>query len=289
MLRRHLDAVLLAHTMDPSRRELYVEGQRDRLFLKWLVGADLNPNTSIREIDWVELPTGIAGGRRGHLLYFARVIGPTDFVIRILIDADFDRLLSRPVPLKTWITDPRDLEGYVLRTECLDKILRLGICTEKMSGVELLKCIHEQGRKLGLLRLYSEINSLNLPFQKTDLSRYFTVRECEVELNWDGYLRALLQNAKISLKQLPIIKNGVEELGDRHCSTPNKELVHGKDAIVILESVLKPFGVASEDAARILWASFEPRFVERESALQEVLIFLNMATMKTPPNASQPA
>src|SRR5206468_3136096 len=73
MLRRDPEAIVTAHLMDRARRELYVEGRRDRIFLDWLISTDRHPDVSVVEISSVNLPE-ISGGERGRLLHFARLV-----------------------------------------------------------------------------------------------------------------------------------------------------------------------------------------------------------------------
>jgi hypothetical protein len=62
MIRRTPEAIIVAHTMDRSRRELYVEGRTDRIFLTWLLDERADQGTRILEIDFVDLPGEVLGG-----------------------------------------------------------------------------------------------------------------------------------------------------------------------------------------------------------------------------------
>jgi hypothetical protein len=274
MIRRKPEAVILAHTMDRSRKELYVEGKRDRLFFSWLLKGQLPRATTIREIDFVDLPAEVLGGQKGRLFEFARWIGAMEVRIRMFADADYDRLLQRAVPDRVWLTDYRDLEGYVLHEKCVDKMVRLGLGTERFTAPYLLALVRRHGRKLGLLRLMSEMDSLNLPFQTTDLKRHIETGAHACELNFDSYLRALLQNAKINLTQLVGMKDRLAEVTENHSNVPDSQMIHGKDALCILEVALSDYELSPGDAGRFLWTSFESSFVEKESTLDTVVAFL---------------
>src|SRR5262245_4364060 len=123
MIRRTPEAILTAYRMDPARRELYVEGRRDRLFFDWLMGTLSVTKACVREIAAVELACVSNGGERARLLAFAGQIGQAPIALMCFADADSDRLLSRPVPQRVWLTDGRDLEGYVLHPTCIEKVL----------------------------------------------------------------------------------------------------------------------------------------------------------------------
>jgi hypothetical protein len=279
MIRRHPDAIVAAHCMDRSRRELYVEGSRDRLFLAWLLAGKMNPDASIREIALVELPDTLPGGERCRLIRFAELLGERGVRIRMFADADWDRLLRRSVPERVWLTDHRDMEGYVLREECVDKVLRLGVGTNRLSAVNLLRVIREHGRRLGCTRLLSERDSLRLPFQATRLKRYLSGDGDRILLDLEGYLQALLQNANISLARFDEIRGRLGEVEAEYASSPDSEVIHGKDAICILESALACFRLKPEDGARLLWTSFEAAFVEEGSTLDMVTRFLRESSV----------
>ena len=273
LLRRHPEAVIAAHVMDPERKELYVEGLRDYLFLDWLLAGKMNSNTTVREIAAVELPDHLIGGQKGRLVHFANLLGDSYPRIRMFADSDWDRLLKRPVPGRVWLTDQRDMEGYVLREECLDKVLRLGFGNDQLSAGRLLELIRKHGRRLGLVRLMSEIDSMGLPFQGTSLKKYLKPKN-PMFLDLDGYLRALFQNAGIKLTELPHAKTRLLEVELEYASIADSEVIHGKDAICIFEAALSQFGIRAGEGARLLWTSFEFAFVEEGSTLEAVANFL---------------
>ena len=274
MLCRHPEAIIAAHMMDHSRRELYVEGQRDRIFLSWLLAEDQDPNALVLEIAFVDLPDQGSGGERGRLIRFAEWLSARQIQIRCFADADWDRLLGRSVPDRVWLTDHRDLEGYVLRLECVDKVLRLGICTDRITPAALLGLIKEHGRTLGLIRVMSELDSLSLPFQATKLKRHLHAVSGCIQLQTDNYLRALLQNARTTLLRLDKIKERLKQLEGAYASTPDSQMIHGKDALCLVEAALSSCGVGSEEGTRLLWTSFERSFVENGSTLQAVADYL---------------
>jgi hypothetical protein len=279
MLRRQPDAILIAHRMDRHRRELYVEGLSDKLLLQWVVGDRINLNVNIIEIAFVDLPDEVAGGERGRLFYFADVLGNDPAQIRMFADADWDRLLERSVPARVWLTDLRDMEGYVLCEACINKVLRLGIKTEKISAAKLLAMLCSVGRQLGLLRLMSEIDGLNLPFQKTSLKGHVDVKGAHLSLKFESYLRALLQNAQISLSRFNEIQARLEEIRAKFSSIVDEQLIHGKDAMTLLDHALAPFEVRPEEGGRIAWTALEAAQVAKFSEFGKVLEYLSGAPL----------
>lgn len=273
-MRQDPQRILAAHRMDPERRELYVEGHSDRIFLSWLIGDKKNKDARIVESGLVELPDHIPGGEKGRLLAFAREVEGAAAQIRILVDADTDRIMERTAPSNVLLTDKRDLEGYVLRLECVEKVLRLGYLNERLDAREILRRVTALGRELGLMRLMSEVDERDLPFQRTELRGHLTFDGGSISLNSQGYATALLQNADISLKELPEIVSRHQEVTDSYSHLDDEQIVHGKDSIVVLERLLREHGLRSEDTGRLLRCSYERQWVQGHPSLENVYEFL---------------
>jgi hypothetical protein len=274
MIKRTPEAIVVAHTMDRSRRELYVEGRRDRLFLGWLTSDSADSRASILEIEFVELPGPVLGGNKARLIQFANWLGDKEIQIRMFADADWDRALGRQVPERVWLTDHRDMEGYILCEQCIDKILRLGMGIADVSANALLAAVLQQCRPLGLLRILSELDNLNLPFQNTNLIRHVEGMAERVTVDFDTYLRALLQNAEISLTRTADIQARLRTIGPRFSSVPDRDMVHGSDAVQVFEVALRKRGISQGESERLLWTSFESSFVAGGSTLETVASYM---------------
>lgn len=261
--------------MDPARRELYVEGARDRRFLAWAFRDKMGSNALIREIGYVDIEGPREGGERARLLAFGRWLSNTQANIRCFADADMDRVLVRSIPSHVWLTDGRDLEGYVLNVPCLEKVLSVGIGADVPSARKLLRAVLTQGRKLGLLRVLSELDSLRLPFRNTRLSRYVDYSGGRLQVDLDAYLQTLLQNAQISLTRLPHIRIRLGALEVRFKDIPDFELIHGKDAFCLIEKALSHFKLGENELARLLWTSFECSHVANHPNLTAIASFLS--------------
>lgn len=273
-IRRDPDAIIMAHRMDPTRRELYVEGVRDRLFLSWVFRESIDSNTSIQQIAFVEIAGPLEGGERGRLIAFARCLEGKPTKAKCFADADFDRLFGRTVPATVWLTDARDLEGYVLCAECLDKVIRMGIGSETISAEEILNLVRGPARSIGILRILSEKDSLRLPFQNTQLDRHARYVEKSFVFRFDDYLRALLQNGGVSLTRLSSIRERLSRISEEFKNVPDSEVIHGKDAFCLLAAALAPFKLKPDHVESLLWTSFDRALVKEKSNLDAVSSFL---------------
>ncbi len=277
MIRRSPQASLAAHKMDRERRELYVEGSRDRIFFAWLLGGRKDPNAAVVEIAMVESLGPAEGGERGRLLAFAEWMVRHEARLRCFADADWDRVLGLLPSPNVWLTDKRDLEGYTLRQECLEKVLRLGMLTDRLDAKAVLESVLRAAREVGILRLLSVRRNFRLPFQRTDLWRHVVVADGAVSVRLPNYLRALMQNAAISLKRLSDIQAEFAALATELADVASDQLAHGKDAFCMLERVFAECGAKRGEGARMMWTSFERVYIDNGSALAAAYEYLGAA------------
>ncbi len=274
-LRRTPEAIITAHKMDPDRRELYVEGNSDRLFFKWLVGNDSNPNSIIKEISEVEIKGPVEGGERSRVLILANKLnGKVDYV-RMFIDADFDRLLSRvdSIPEIVWLSDGRDLESYFLRYDCFEKFVTLSLCTDVFSGIDVLNSLITHCRKLGFLRLYSEKKDLKLPFQNTNLHRHLNFSHGEFTFEFEAYIRSLIGKVGLSQSEHSLV-NRISKFIKHHSEIIDTEIIHGHDFTCFIGEVLSSFSINRNASRCVFRPTFERRFSIEYQTLTEVLSFL---------------
>jgi hypothetical protein len=274
-MRRDPEAILAAHKIDPERRELYVEGITDRAFFEWLAGEEKHPNARVLTAETVDLPS-CQGGERGRLLHFAELVEESDAQIRFVADADFDRLLGQNVPQNVWLTDTRDLDGYLLSVVSIEKLMKLAlgecICDPGKIQLAVLKAC----RPLGVLRFVSNDENLKLPFQKTKIQKiiHWDLRRSKITLNLQRHIQSLLQNAGISLRAAAKIRESMDVATERFRDRADHELVHGKDAIGVIAELLNAYGVPREVAFPALRATFERSYAQKWPNLKEALGFL---------------
>ncbi len=275
-MRRTPEAILVAHRMDPERRELYVEGVRDRVFLGWLLANALHPTATIREIALVDIDFP-EGGEKGRLLEIARRCAGGPLSLGFFADADIDRLLGRHPPSNVWFTDYRDMEGYVLDVPCVDKVLRVGFASDLPTAEELLSEIWRVARSLGLLHVVSEENGLRLPFQRTECTRYVDIeRPCRLNFRMESYVQALLQNAALSITKRDDVLALLDTVGRRLANVPDCQVVHGKSAFALLRKTIRCLFVKDcGNADYVLWTSFDRSSVPQYASLSRVVAFLS--------------
>jgi hypothetical protein len=293
-MRRDLKSILSQFDMDPDRREVYVEGHDDAVFLRWLNRNRCHVDVRILEISNVDLPNTTEGGERGRAIEFAKQIGDKDINIIIFVDADYDRVFKRSMPQKVYFTDRRDLEGYFLLEECFDNVFKMGLKKENISAINILNRVALLSREIGFIRLLSEINDYKLPFQETDLWPYLVNEDNSLTVKIDSLLQTLFQNAERSLSEIPIFRKKYDEIKVQYKEVIDYDLIHGKDAICIFDKIVVSMGnyggikkkvgnkkprkemrkIKRNEGERLLWASFKEEYIAQFDNLNKVCNFI---------------
>jgi hypothetical protein len=276
MLRRSPETILVAHKMDPDRREIYVEGGRDCAFLNWLADDGRSVSARVIPIDLVDVPEVEEGGNRERLRLFLVEVLPAGYEIRGLIDADQAALIDEAIPANAWITDLRDAEGYVLGEENVDMALRLGCGIEGVSASALLKSTSGVALFLAATRLVSHRDHLRLPVSRSRYKGYIRATTGGLlTLNRKSYLGALLQSAGISLSERDNIDQKVSQTMDEIAAVPIENIRHGKDCTRLLTLQFRALGAEDvTDVAPLLWSSFRKESLSQFPVLREILEFM---------------
>jgi|SRR5215475_2679368 len=278
MLRRRPEAILVAHRMDQGRRELYVEGVGDRVFLKWLAGEGLHDRTLIVPIEMVEISDVDEGGNRQRLIEFLRLVEREPHEIRGLLDADDADYVGETLPSNAWRTDLRDIEGYVLAEENVETALRLGCRVERGSAGLLLLETQRIAQRLAAVRLVSRRLGLRLPVSNTKLSKFVSVSDDgSLILNENELISTLLHRAGISRRQTSTIVELIPTALGEIQGKPPEFSVQGKDCMKLLTLQFKALGATDNiggDVTPLLWSTFRREKLGEFPVLAEVVRYL---------------
>jgi len=262
--------------MEPGRREVYVEGERDRAFLNWLATGTPPAKAVVIPIDFVDVPYVDEGGNRERLRLFLAEVAPAGYEIRGLLDADQAALTGESIPPNAWITDLRDAEGYVLGEENVDIALRLGCGIEGVAASALINSTSEVAVFLAAVRLVSQREALRLPVSRSRFKGYIRATSTGMlVLDRSAYLRALLQSADVNLRELNRIDLKISETVEEISDISIEKIRHGKDCMRLLTVQFRALG-ASElaDVAPLLWSSFRVDRLSQFPVLREILSFM---------------
>jgi hypothetical protein len=227
----------------------------------------------VTEIDEVEIGLTF-GGARARLLALSQRLGGTEARAAFFLDANGERVSGKEEPPHVWWTDHRDLEGYLLVVEVMEKIAAA-------SGVDLdaetiLHTVFRVGREVAAIRFYSGENGLDLPFQRTSLARSLMPQGDTIAFSQDRYLRTLLQNAGVKLTSLKEMVGEVQVTAARLQEHSDLDVVHGKDALAALAVLLRTRGSRLRVDDNLLCLCFERGWVDRYPSLRRAVRFLEV-------------
>ena len=273
MLRRDVETILATHRLDPGRREVYVEGLDEVLFLGVVAELPTGGGSQVLRIDNFKIPGVREGGNRARVLSLARQVEDAGASIQGLVDADNDWIIPADLPGNVWKTDGRDLESYFLRRDCFTK---LGVAAglDGSASEELLEKVMSIGRELGALRIVSVREGLELPFQKTAnvLRRSVQASRNTLDLDISRYVTTLLQNAGMNVREVPSVCVAVRDVLKELATAPGIVLVSGKDALRIVDVALR--ALRCRVTSRALLGTFERSMVSDYEVLSDVVDYL---------------
>jgi hypothetical protein len=269
-LRRDHAAILAALEIDPNRRELYVEGPRDRQVLLWLLGRRERDEVVVQDIGGVNISA--IGGQRGRLMAFAALV-EAETRIKVFADADYDRLVGRSAPVNGWLTDSRDFEGYALWTGCPEKAVRLGATRSWAEARSALRQSVEVARRVAMVRVADHLAGWELPFQRFPPAKRSRITNRTLSFAERAWITTLVSES-IGRSRLDEVLEEVGRRASEYSGTPDDQLVHGKDVIGFLAEFLSSYGVGRRDAYRLVWSGLERRIVKGYESLNAVIEYL---------------
>jgi len=277
-MRREVESILVAHKLDPSRRELYVEGRRDRALLEWIVPIADRREASVKIIDEVVMPDVVEGGNRARVIAFLSAVEKEGHQIRGFIDADAAAISGNdePLPGNVWLTDVRDLEGYVIGVDNLKATLQVGFARDGSLAEPMYASMVQLARWLSAVRAVSVTQGLRLPVSEGRWFRYVSVDRPfgAVSVDKDRVLRQLLQAAGRSLSQLDQLRTDVTVIEAEQATLPDSLVIHGRDAMRILTEQLRALNVDVPDIAPTMWMTFKKEGYEQYPNLKSAVEFL---------------
>jgi len=274
-MKRDLKAVVLAHLMDKNRKDLFVEGQRDRLFLTHLKNGEIT-STRILEVDSVDIP-GVKGGNRDRLLYLGKRAYECGIGSQLLAfaDSDMSHFFPEVRTKNVTVTDFRDLEGYLINEKCIRTYLLNILFEDKVSSKDILFAVRKSTLRVGCLRILDFQNKYKLPFKKTNLTTCLTFENNEIILDVAKFIRMLLSNSKRSSKLSERIVNELREIDTKYVEVDFLQLAHGKDTLTLIEFAMRKLcRKPVQEVSSTLWLTFNPSDKDKFKRLSHVMQFI---------------
>ena len=152
------------------------------------------------------------------------------------------------------MTDFRDLEGYTYNPRGCEHFAFV-FNRQQLTFADLNAGLEESLLYLSSVRLTAPVDGENLKINKAlgNLKKYdYDISNGSIKINKDIFLKKLLQNSGVSLKELNRISNRVETLSELFNLDNSIDHVHGKDLIKLLSIY---FNCDPQEMQRHLWGA----------------------------------
>lgn len=200
-LQRPIDELVARYTLEPTLRDIYVEGQRDKLFLEWFLNKTKCADVAVFEIKYVNVQNellsdlGLKSGNRDRIVALAlefqhRIENEVPY-LSCIADSDFDFLLGHTYRSNYLIyTDFTSMEIYCCSENILRKFFSVGICRSPCDISKLYSNMVNILRGLFLIRATNERLEWHLSW--IPFVRYCTIKDNLIKFDFDTFLKKYL-------------------------------------------------------------------------------------------------
>ena len=240
--RRTIDDLIVKYTLEPSLRDIFVEGEFDRDLLNWVLKQLNCQDVVVFEIDSVEIlqpildSYGYTSGAKQRVLSLGRSLerqfGPDIPYIRCVVDADCDRILGtvldRPYLI---LTDYASMEAYLMDEHHLGKILGLvlGCDIDPTVWINRYSPILNE---VFLIRSANEMLGLGLPI--ADVTRCCSFPNDNPEFDNDDFINRCLNASRNNVwARKDELRSAIEKLRPS-LKSDFRHQGHGHDFVALL-------------------------------------------------------
>ncbi|ACK70290.1 hypothetical protein PCC7424_1858 [Gloeothece citriformis PCC 7424] len=246
--RRSLDELLARYELEPTLRDVYVEGLTDKVIIEWFLEQCKQTNYAVYDIDTVEIPAellfseGLVDNNRSRViflaLYIEKHLSNSKSVICIA-DRDFSLILNNENISSKFLlfTDYTSMDIYLFNEVIIEKFCRLVLRIPNLVAKDVLDNLSQVLEELFLIRATNQILKLEMEWLSFD--RCCSFKDNLIEFQTEIFIeRYLNKNGKIAEKNLFIAKF-------RELRTSNiidiRYKIRGKDFLELLCWYIKPY------------------------------------------------
>jgi len=191
VLKRRIPELVAQYTLEPTLRDLYVEGSFDKAVMIWFFNESSVDRAKVFSIDDVEVPAelvkkhGYTPGNKQEVISLAKeveeLIGPT-LQITCIADADCDRVLdSVTICDHLFLTDYTSMELYLFHPAPMRKFIGLVLQQGKVDTEQMLERYVQPLREVFLLR--AALRSLDIPSGMVDFTKCLNDQGAAIEID----------------------------------------------------------------------------------------------------------
>ncbi len=254
--RRSIDELVTRYELEPTLRDIYVEGSRDYHLLSWLFARAGLRNTTVYMIEHTaEIPQSLLqgspfGGHKARVVALSKELEaalPNANNVRGFVDRDFINILAQQQGFRILVvTDFACAEGYALSESSLEKFCALYL--GKSIDSDLMNSLFDTVSEIFLVRAAKLMVAPTAPcFAGFDTS--CRLSGTTVVFDRQEYLEKLLSKAAGAIDGSKL-ESKVEEL---RVNRPSdfRHSVHGHDAVAMLSWLAKELGAPNSIYAEV--------------------------------------
>ena len=241
MPRRTIESLIAKYILEPTIRDVYVEGPCDRDVIRWALTLSGNKNAQILEIDTVEVPVakllalGYTDGNRQRVLALAAILeqrlGAETRQVSCIVDTDCDSLLGVPIPGAFVLpTDYTCMEMYLFENAELERFLVLALGRDAARVAAIIAHYVFVLQELFLIRAANQTTGLGLPW--LDFTKCCEIDGDELRFNIDEFVNRLLNEGQLRDHKGDLLAM-VDSLRARMRPEPRHQM-HGHDFVRLL-------------------------------------------------------
>ena len=210
--KRTLEEIIDIYIYEPTIRDIYVEGIRDKAFFEWFIDELDIDNLSVKLIENLIIPSKIESkfevdtnsNKKNKILLMAHELEirqPTLENARFLADKDFDDFLLKKYKCKFLLyTDYTCMEMYLFNPEILKNFFRWQLKKLPKSPEKILQEFTNILEKVFLIRLARIL--LDFDFIIKDFSVYLNIASNNLVFDSQKMIKTLLKNQAEKIKLL---------------------------------------------------------------------------------------
>lgn len=207
-IKRRLDEIKALYSLEPSLRDLYVEGPTEVNIFRWFFEKNDRKDVHIYPIDVIEVPDSLlesanltAHSNRNRVMLLAEELSKEfnkgKINVRCIADADYDRHLSRcRTNYILEYTDYTSTEMYFFNEKFISKFLNLVLHGFPLSPTTLLIDMSRVLQRIFLMHLAND--KLNWNMTWVDFRQYILWNQRKIKFDEERFLKSyLMRNGRV--------------------------------------------------------------------------------------------
>ena len=202
--RRELAELIVKYQLEPSLRDLYVEGPQDKALYQWYLEDIGCKDVAVYEIDSVEITqeitgrNGLGNGNRNRIMALALELDkrfPTTLsYVKCIADRDFDFLLGLFISANHLLyTDYTSVDMYSYNDQLISKALLLGLNLSQDDAKGLTRLLSPVLKELFIIR--ATFQALNWNRSCVRFTRCCTVDGAQISFDTSEFIVRTLNSA----------------------------------------------------------------------------------------------